>query len=88
MRPRLTISYGVIELTIYNVITTVIKEYVDSFTTRDLHHLSLVNRDFSIMIPETVRWLQIDFSSLRNPRLNYESQTGICPQRVDMCQRQ
>ena len=37
MRPRLSISYRVVELTsIYKVITTVIKEYVDSFTTRDL----------------------------------------------------
>ena len=36
------------------------------------------------MIKNTVRWLRINFSSLRDPRYDYEQQTKICPHRVDM----
>ena len=36
------------------------------------------------MITKTVRWLQIDFSSLRDTRYDYEKQTKICPHRVEM----
>jgi len=36
------------------------------------------------MIKNTIRWLRIDFSSLRDPRYDYEKQTEICLHRVDM----
>jgi hypothetical protein len=84
MKPSIKKYYRVEELTIYNVVTTVIKELWDSFGPTNLLHLSCANKDFSIMIKNTVRWLRIDFSSLRDPRYDYEQQTKICPHRVDM----
>ena len=84
MKPSIKKYYRVEELTIYNVITTVIREFLDSFSPADLVNLSCANKDFSIMIKNTVRWLRIDFSSLRDPRYDYVQQTKICPHRVDM----
>lgn len=84
MRPSRDKYYRVDELTIYNVITTVIKEFISSFSERDILNLSAINRDFSTMIPKVVRWLSVDFSSLRAPRIDYESQTEISHHRVDM----
>jgi len=55
MSPSVRKYYWVQELTIYNVITTVIKEYWDNFDFTDLINLSKINGDFSIMIPNTVR---------------------------------
>ena len=37
-----------------------------------------------MMIPKLKQWLQIDFSTLRELRLNYESQMQIDPHRVCM----
>ena len=73
MRPSRDKYYRVEELTIYNIITTVIKEYISSFSERDILNLSAINRDFSTMIPKVVRWLDVDFSSLRAPRIDYAS---------------
>ena len=36
------------------------------------------------MIPNTIRWLQLDFSPLRIPRYNYKSQAKISPRRVEL----
>ena len=77
MRPSMDTYYRVIDLTIYNVITTVVKEYISSFSRKDILNLAATNRDFSAMIPKVVRWLDVDFSSLRAPRIGYESQTEI-----------
>ena len=37
-----------------------------------------------MMIPNTIRWLALDFSPLRKPRYNYESQAMISSRRVEM----
>ncbi len=50
----------------------------------ELLSVRLVNTHFAKMIPKLKRWLQIDFSTLRKPRLNYKSQTQIDPHRVCM----
>ncbi len=71
-------------MTIYNVITTVIREYRSSFKSADLHNLAIINKDFSRMIPKTIRWLKLDFSPLREPRYNYESQTTISSSQGEM----
>ena len=76
--------YWVQELTLYNVITTVIKEYRDSFDSTDVNNLSRINGDFSTMIPNPIRWLQLDFSPLREPRYSFESQTKISSRQVEM----
>ncbi len=71
------------ELTIYNLITIVIQEYT-AFSKNKLSSIRLINKDFSRMIPKLKRWLQMDFSTLRRPQLNYESQTQIDPDQVCM----
>ena len=84
MKASILKHYRVQELTIYNVITSVIKEFREDFTSTDLTNLCLVNKDFSKMIPSTIRWLKVDFSPLREPRLDYEQQEQISTHRITM----
>jgi hypothetical protein len=72
MKPSTDKYYRVKELTIYNVITIVIREYA-AFSKNELLNIHLLNTNFAKMIPKLQRWLQIDFSTLRKPRLNYKS---------------
>ncbi len=67
MLPSIKKYYRVIELTLYNVITMVIKEQRASFTSTDLQNLSSINSVFLKLIPKTIGWLKLDFSSLRKP---------------------
>jgi hypothetical protein len=83
MKPSTNKYYQVKELTIYNVITIVIREYV-AFSKNKLSNICLLNTDFTKMIPKLQRWLQIDFSLLCEPQLNYESQMQIDPHQVCM----
>ena len=84
MRPSLDKWYRVEELYLYNVITTIIKECLPSFTNQDLFNLRLVNKDFANIIPKVCRWLRLDFTSLREPRYFYEDQECIDLHRVEM----
>ncbi len=43
-----------------------------------------LNTNFAKMIPKLQQWLQVDFSLLREPRLNNESQMQIDPHQVCM----
>ena len=54
MSPSIRKYYRVQELTLYNIITTVIKEYRASLTATDVINLSQISRDFSVMIPNTI----------------------------------
>ncbi len=76
MKPSTNKYYRVKELTIYNVITIVIQEYA-AFSKNKLLNIHLLNTNFAKMIPKLQQWLQVDFSTLREPHLNYESQTQI-----------
>jgi hypothetical protein len=84
MRPSIDKYYRVKKLTLYNVITTVVKEYYSSFDRRDIQNLATTNKDFSVMIPNVTRWLKIDFTSLREPRYDYENQLEVSHHRVEM----
>jgi hypothetical protein len=83
MKPSSDKYYRVKELIIYNIITIVIQEYM-AFSKNELSTIRLRNTDFSKMIPKLKLWLQIDFSTLREPQLNYENQTQINPHQVCM----
>jgi hypothetical protein len=83
MKPSTDKYYQVNDLRIYNAITIVIQEYT-AFSKNELLSIRLINTDFAKMIPKLKQWLQIDFSTLRKPHLNYESQTQIDPHRVCM----
>ena len=84
MLPSIKKYYRVQELTLYNVITMVIKEYRTSLNSTDLQNLSNINHDFSRMIPNTIWWLKLDFSPLCEPQYDYERQTSILLSRVEM----
>ncbi len=84
MRPSLDKWYRVKKLYLYNVITTIIKECRASLSDQDLFNLSLVNKNFSNIIPKACCWLRLDFTPLREPHYFYESQERIDPHRVEM----
>ena len=84
MKASIKKYYRAQELTIYNLITTVIKEFREDFNSTDLANLCLVNKDFSRMIPNTISLLKIDFSPLHKQRLDYKQQEKISSHRVDM----
>jgi hypothetical protein len=83
MKPSTNKYYQVKELMIYNVVTIVIQEYT-AFSKNELLNICLLNTNFAKMIPKLQRWLQIDFSMLREPHLNYKSQMQIDPHQVCM----
>jgi hypothetical protein len=83
MKPSTEKYYQVKDLMIYNVITIVVQEYT-AFSKNELLSICQINTDFAKMIPKLKQWLQIDFSTLRKPRLNYKSQTQIDPHQVCM----
>jgi hypothetical protein len=84
MRPSLDKWYRVADLHLYNIITTIIKECRVSFSKEDISNLRLVNKDFANIVPKVLRWLQDNFTPLRDPRLGYEQQDHIDPYRVEM----
>ncbi len=69
---------------IYNVITIIVIQVYAAFSKNELLNIRLLNTDFAKMTPKLKRWLQIDFSTLRKPRLNYKSQMQIDPHQVCM----
>ena len=82
MRPSLDKWYWVSELTILNVITTVIKE--QCLTPTELKRIHLLDKNFSIMVPKVMHWLKIDFYLLHKPWYNYKQQECIDTQWVNM----
>jgi hypothetical protein len=75
MKPALNKWYWASELSILNVIMTVVKEH--HLSSRNLKYLRLVNKSFSKMIPNGLRWLQTNFSPLIEPHYSYKQQEHI-----------
>ena len=46
--------------------------------------MAAINKDFTKMIPIVIHSLDKDFTALREPRLNFESQGRVDRHRVDM----
>ncbi len=69
MKPSTNKYYRVKELTIYNVITIVIRDNA-AFSKNQLSNIRLLNTNFVKVIPKLQQFLQIDFSSLHEPQLN------------------
>jgi hypothetical protein len=65
MKPSLEKWYRVSELSILYVIMMVIKEH--HLLTCDLKKLRLLDKNFSTMIPEVLKWVCINFHPLREP---------------------
>ena len=83
MRPELNKYYRVDNITLHNVIAIVLREYAE-FSPSDILAIRLLDKDFAVFVPKVLRWLRVDFSSLRDPRYDYEKQTAIDPHRVLM----
>jgi hypothetical protein len=83
MRPSLNKWYQVGDLHLYNVITTIIKECRVSVLKEDLSFLCLVNKNFANIVPKVLRWLQVNFTPLQDPRLGYKQQDHINPYCVE-----
>jgi hypothetical protein len=84
MRPSLNKWYQVGDLHLYNIITTIIKEFRVIFWKEDISNLCLVNKDFVNIVPKVLHWLQVDFTPLQDPRLGYKQQDHINPYCVEM----
>ncbi len=56
MRPSKDKYYQVDTLELHCIIATLLKQFQQEFTMRDLHNLRLVCKTFSSMIPKTIRW--------------------------------
>jgi hypothetical protein len=82
LKPALDKWYRVSELSILNVIMTVVKEH--HLSSWDLKNLWLINTSFSTMIPKVLRWLQTNFSPLLEPCYYYKQQEHIDTSRVKM----
>ncbi len=79
MRPSLNKWYQVGDLHLYNIITIIIKECRVSFLKEDISNLCLVSKDFVIIVPKVLRWLQVNFTPLQDPCPGYEQQDHINP---------
>lgn len=74
--------YRVDELTLCNVVATLI---VSKFLDQDqVNILCMTCKLFCSAIPKVIYWSTLDFSSLLEPRLDYNNQTKIDQKRVDM----
>jgi hypothetical protein len=56
MKPSTDKYYQVKELTIYNIITIVIREYA-AFSKEELSSIHLLNTDFAEVIPKLQQWI-------------------------------
>ena len=43
-----------------------------------------MNKSFNELVPKIIRWSSLDFTSLREPRLNYKEQALIDPHCMEM----
>ena len=74
--------YRVDELTLYNVIAPLI---VSGFLQQQQEgRLRRTCKLLNSAIPKILYWSTLDYSSLREPRFDYNNQTTIDPKRVDM----
>ena len=74
--------YRVDELTLYNVVAPlIVSGYLDQ---QQVARLSMTCKFLKSTIPKVLYWSTLDFSSLREPRLDYNNQTTIDQKRVDM----
>ena len=81
MKPEQDKYYGVADLTIWNVVVLVVNSFL---CMKDLLTLSRSNKLMNKVVPETHRLLKVDWTPLLQPRLNYQDQERVDPNRVDM----
>jgi hypothetical protein len=83
MWPELNKYYRVDTITLHNIIAIVMREYAE-FSPCDILAIRLLDKDFAVFVPKALRWLRVDFSSLRDPQYDYKKQTAVGPHRMLM----
>ena len=82
MKPEEDKYYGLADLTIWNVVVLVVNSFL---CVKDLLALSRSSKlTMNKVVPETRRLLKVDWTPLFQPRLNYQDQESVDPNRVDM----
>ena len=81
MKPEQDKYYGLADLTIWNVVVLVVNSFL---CMKDLLALSTSSKLMNKVVPETCRLLKVDWTPLLQPRLNYQDQESVDPNRVDM----
>ena len=84
MKPCSKKYYRVDDLSFHNVVAIVLRESRSHFSQADRFNLALLDKNFHEFVPLVLRWLDVDFSSLQQLRLDYQSQQSICQHRVEM----
>jgi len=84
MKPSLKKQYRIENPDLYNVIAIVMRVMGHQLDAIDYLHLSMMNKEFQVIVPEFLRLLALDFSPLLQPRYDYQQQEQISEQRVDM----
>jgi hypothetical protein len=72
------------DLQLYNITTTIIKDFRVSFLKEDISNLCLVNKDFANIVSKVFRWLRVNVTPLQDPPLGYKQQDHINPYCVEM----
>lgn len=88
MRPTIHKTYRVDDLSFENVLVVVLKHMPElnvqfRLTESDYATMMCLSADIREIVSETRRLMKVDFSSLREPMVNYAEQTEIDEDRVD-----
>ena len=84
MKPSMNHQYRVKDLKLDHVIIKLIKSSKSFLTDEDITNLSEVDSLYREMISDVAELKNLDFCTLREPRLGYAEQTEIQSSRVDM----
>ena len=84
MRPSFSKQYRIEDLKLCDVAVPVVKFCIEWGEQAILQGISLVNKKYNMMVKEVTRLSKVDFTPLLLPLENYESQTSIQAERVDM----
>ena len=82
LKPSLDGQYRVKDLSLHHVVIMLIKD--GWFPSDDHKSLASLGIDFRLMVPEVLQLMKVDFSRLRDPRFNYDKQTELDQNRINM----
>ena len=81
MRPASNKYYNIIDLSFKHVVVLVLNDYLNP---KERSSLSMTSKAFNKVVVEFPRLMKVDWRPLLLPRLNYQSQSKIDINRVDM----
>ena len=84
MKPSSSLYYRVRDLRLDNVMIFLVKSYELYFTKSGLVNLKCFNKMYCEMIDDVLQLQSVDFSSLKQPRLNYADQAVISQEQDDL----